>query len=96
MLHVIIISINSHNSLCIILNVIWNIYFLVLGYSNWWEFQQISNFFFWFYDIIFLKFWIKDALGIESKHQNEEGTKKVTLFHNMWRLNSVEMGTIIY
>jgi hypothetical protein len=95
MLHVIIISINSHNSLCIILDVICKIYFLVLGYSNFDEnFNKLANSF-WFYDTIFY-IWIKNALGIKSEHQNGKGTKKVNVFHNMWRLNSMEMGTIIY
>jgi hypothetical protein len=94
MLHVIIISINSHNSLCI--RCYMQDLFLSFGiFKSWWKFQQISKIFpiLWY---TFLKIWIKDALGIKSEHQNGEGTKKVNVFHNMWRLNSMELETIIY
>ncbi len=58
------------------------------------NFNKLANSF-RFYDTNLFFIWIKDAVGIKSEHQNEEGTKKKTnVFHNMWRLlNSMEMGT---
>ncbi len=69
--------------------------FLVMWYPNLDEnFKKLVNSF----QLYATKelIWIKDASRIKLEHQNEEGTRKVNVFHNMWRLNSMEMGTIIY